>query len=428
MMTRRKVLSVCAGLVPVLLSGCTGGSSPFRAKARKAEPDRRDESAEPLTRPQVALSLKSFQARLTAESQASGRVPKELAELLGITHFQGFLSEQLDDVVLLGSKLPGAPPLHLDDLLVALRNAYQVSSEYQGEPGCTIDPMHEQEDPWRLQRVEVFGMPGTGSTGGALMAARHVAIDYHLKKVSAGFDSLGSTVVGVYETVRREEVPCSNDGRSSRQTRTTHRFWFAPRYPSQGPRFVQDDRGVLIANPIGVQLLTEEEFFERGERTGSAPAHPAAAGFAESITELLAGDEIEDYARLRADFRLIEMARVMRFRQVPSAALSFLLQGCPIDRVSIPTRVAGIRRDDWGQAVCESRIEEAVEGGRRTLKLTDKVESYRREYRGGVEASVRVERSDFGWKASDEIAQLRQQVWASRPSAEAMVWEIHGDA
>ena len=76
----------------------------------------------------------------------------------------------------LGVACQGSPALRLDDLLVALGHAYQVSDQYRGDPGCTIDPLRDAEDPWRIKRVEVFEMPG--GMEAPPMASRHVAIDY----------------------------------------------------------------------------------------------------------------------------------------------------------------------------------------------------------------------------------------------------------
>lgn len=70
--------------------------------------------------------------------------------------------------------------MELDTLVIALRNAYAVSPVDHGTLGCSID-LRAAEDPWRIQDVRIFGRPPS-----CTMAARHVSIDYELKKAAAG--------------------------------------------------------------------------------------------------------------------------------------------------------------------------------------------------------------------------------------------------
>ena len=98
------------------------------------------------------------------------------------------------------------------------------------------------------------------------MGARHVAIDYEMKKISAGLLPVHPSVPSLFES-GPSSSPCRVA--ESSHTSATHRFWFTPLYPDR-PRFVRDDSGVLIQKPVEVQLQSEEESLRHGERIGGA--------------------------------------------------------------------------------------------------------------------------------------------------------------
>src|ERR1035441_454828 len=124
---------------------------------------------------------------------------------------------------------------------------------------------------------------------------------------------------------RAESIPCQGGETPVAQHSSTHRFWFTPLYPNRKPRFLQDGGAIWIEEPIHVQVQSEEEFLDNGKRVGGAPPQPAAVKFAESINKLLAGNEVRPYAHLRKDFRLVEVAAVMQFKQASAASLEYLL-------------------------------------------------------------------------------------------------------
>src|SRR5882672_9371364 len=81
--------------------------------------------------PSLALSLSVLQAETAAGVRARQAVPDELGHLGGLNCFQGLMVETGGEVILLGSHDASSPRLHLDDLVVSLRNAYQISAAYQ---------------------------------------------------------------------------------------------------------------------------------------------------------------------------------------------------------------------------------------------------------------------------------------------------------
>ena len=203
-----------------------------------------------------------------------------------------------------------------------------------------------------------------------------------------------------------------------------HRFWFYPLYPPS-PRFMEEESMVLILKPVGVQLMTEQEFLDRtGKRTGAAPASPLAERFAQVITELLASNQLPHYAQLRNDFRLIEVAQLLRFKHVPAQGLRYFLQDYPLTEVKTPTFVGGIRREERGEVVCDSEISERRVAHGALIGSMERVQRYHLTSRGGVEAKVELIQEQFVEKRSGVLTDLRRRVRTSRPSPQALLWPI----
>jgi hypothetical protein len=369
--------------------------------------------------PALALFLTLLQQQVATLQRAQRTVPEQLAEMGGMTCIQGVMSEPDGELILLGSRDSALPRLHLEDLVVALRNAYQVNVAYHGVPGCTIDPWTGADDPWRIQRVAVTGMPSRVG-----MAARHVAIDSALKKVSAGIVALGHGVTSLYALRRAADPLCAEPHDQATPQTITHRFWFSPRYPAPS-RFMQDASLVLILRPVEVQLLTEQEFLNQaGQRQGAAPAAPVAQEFAQAITQLLATMSRPDYAQLVQDFRWIELGQLLRVRAVPASSLQYLLQDYPVPEVPVPAFVGGIRREERGEVVCDTQItEQRVHQGTRVASA-EKVARYHYISRGGVEANIRLTPTQFAPERSGVVARLRQHVRAARSTAQTLLWAL----
>lgn len=363
--------------------------------------------------PSLALSLTVLQEEVAKRPYP---LPDELAHLGSMNHVQGILIEPDGELILFGRHDSEVPPFHLDDVVVVLRNAYQVSAVYQGVLGCTIDPWTGSKDPWRIQQVKVFGMPAT-----AMMAARQVATDYELKKIGAGILPLDG-ISSQWEMMRSTSPLC--EGPADKATETAHRFWFYPLYPP-APRFMEEEGIIAIVKPVGVQLLTEQEFLDRtGKRTGAAPASPLAERFAQTVTELLARNQLRHYAQLRQDFRMIEVAQLLRFKRVPPQSLRYFLQDYPLTEVQTPTFVGGIRREERGEVVCDSEISERRVAQGVSIGSAERVQRYHLTSRGGVEAKVQVAREHFVEERSGTLADLRRRVETSRPAPRTLSWLV----
>lgn len=398
MTTRRGFMS--AGLFFAGAASGGGGVSLFQAFGRPRRSPKVSDTARETAADRVAVSLSALDRELRATPR--GIVPDALRLLHGLNQVHGFLFEPGREIIIFGAHQPNLPPIEVDDVVVALRNAEQIGPEYEGVPGCTIDPI-PGADPWREQSVRVFGMPAS-----APMGVRHVAIDYEMKRISAGLVTVHSSVPSIFDS-RQSSGPCQAS--ESGPTSATHRFWFTPQYPDR-PRYVRDDTGVLIQKPVEVQLQSEEEFLRRGERVGGAPPQPAAKRFADALTRFIATDSDPEYSRLRNDFRVIELAQLLRFTGAGADRLTYLLHEHPLTKMPVKERVRGVRRQEAGEATCGFSVSAS--------SVTETIVRYRRDFRGGVEARVSLDLSDF--VRSGAVLGVRHAALAARPSDGRSGW------
>jgi hypothetical protein len=360
----------------------------------------------------MALSVAALQSEQKQRrgSAVAGKAGHPV--LPGINRITGFLMEPAD-VILLGEKDLVRPDLELDSLVVALRNAFGAGAAYQGVLGCTIDPI-PGADPFRVQKVEVFGMEHT-----CLSANRFVSLDYELKRAGSGIRNPGEPKILPSSIELSDEVAACGDKRDF-QFSMTHRYWFYPKTPAR-PRYERDEQTVLILQPVGVQLLTEQEFLNRrGERVGSSEARAGAKEFAAAVDGLLAGEKVERYTRMVNDFRLSEVAKLLRHAKVSQESLAYLLWDYPLARFEVPRFVGGVYRREEGTITCDASV--VATENHLTYRASNR--RYSREYRGGVEVRLEVAASDFDRQSNGRLAGLRRRVLSSRPSSGEACWRI----
>jgi hypothetical protein len=383
----------------LLASAC----SPRTSHNEKEQEQKRPVAPAQNSDPSTALSLASLQKHLREERKSKS------ATLPGINRVTGFVVEG-SDVILHGWQDQAIPPIELEVLVIALRNAFAVGNEYKGDPGCSIDPI-PGEDPFRVQKVRVIGVPKD-----CVMAARHVRLDYELKRAGAGIPEPDGKILPSAFELADSDGPCVASG--DREVSMAHRYWFYPITPER-PRFTRDGQTVSILRPVGVQVLTEQEFMNgRGERTGATTADPGAQKFSGAVTALLASDKVPRYSQMVHDFRAIELARLMHFCGVQPIDLSFLINEFELARVEVPSLVGGVRRVEEGEAVCNATVTQTAEG----THYVERSNRYRYEYRGGVEAKVEIAEPDF---RAGSLDILRRRIIASRPSPEVVFWRIN---
>jgi hypothetical protein len=364
------------------------------------------------------LSLGALQRHARQAHSSRSRMPETLARLDGITRVHGWMLEG-DDILLLGSREPALPALHLDDLAVVLRSAYQVTDTYHQAAGCSIDPRRGDEDPWSIQAVSVFGLPVDCS-----MAARFVAVDYELKQAAAGIVAI-DTVPSMGELARRDIDLCAEaEPIATRPLERSHRLWFCAVYPAS-PRFALEEDCVFIERPVGVHVLTEEEFFDRrGTRVGAGPPDAMASQFVTAVSRLLASAARPSYAALVGDFRLIEAAKLLRKVRGGAKAIAYLLEEHPIAQVPVPRFVAGVRRDEQLDVACGGEVSEREKDGHRIIESRVTNRRHRSRFEGGVTADIELPENEPGRATSSETTALRRRILAARPTSATVAWAI----
>ena len=405
-MTRRELILSAGFLATWAETACqNAGRAPRVGRAAPA--------SEPFN-PSLAVSLVGLAARFRKRGGAAGG----LAELGGLNRIVGVSIEESGDALLLGHQEPSWPSLHIDDLAIAMRSAYRTGPEYQEAPGCSIDPREGAEDPWQMQKVRVFGMPFS-----CPMALRHVTVDYELKKASLGLTVLKAGLPALFETVSDPVSVCADTGKSNDETKQVFRFWFCP-LVAESPRFSQEGSAMWIEKPVGVQVLTEEEFLDqRAHRTGGKPAEGAPLRFARAVSGLLAEGTLPQYAALRGDFRLLEAAKVVALLAQPVIGLAYFLNEHVLRVEKVPKFVGGLRREESGEVTCDNTVSEKAERDGTSYEARERMRRYHHQVRGGVEASVPIAKRDVR-AASGELGGVLDRVRKAKPSADAAVWTV----
>ncbi len=223
----------------------------------------------------------------------------------------------------------GRPVLHLDDLVVLLRNA----EHEDGRLGCSITPRKENLASAQAYLAETSGTPlkpsqreawldelrdrmgeqdivVNGLDPGCRAARVLVEADYRMKLVGMGLEA---GVPGVASYLDRVEI--GPDGRLP--PLTVLRWWFALH---DDPIRVSANRDVFELPRQSVQVLSENELLMRtGQRvhTGNSDElnRAFAHDFTEHFAELCAGYPV--YAELRNVFDLALVAAVVKSEDLP---------------------------------------------------------------------------------------------------------------
>lgn len=328
----------------------------------------------------------------------------------------GLSAESDGDVLLLGHQIPRQPAMELDDLAIALRSAYHAGPQYQEPIGCTIDPREGADDPWTMQKARSFGIEPSA------MAARHVAVDYEMKKASLGLIALKP---GMPSLIEYEDAvaDCASAAHAKEETQTAHRFWFCPKV-ADAPRFARDGEAIWIQKPVSVQVLTEQEFLDsRAHRIGHKAAEASAVKFAEAMTALVESESLSQHAALRNDFRLIEAAKLAPLMGVEAGSLGYYLSEYAVRKANVPAVVGGLWREESAEFSCENQVEAMQEADGVSYRSRADVRRSHVRVVGGVEARVPLAARDVR-PAANELSEVMRRVRAARPGADAAIWDV----
>jgi hypothetical protein len=362
-------------------------------------------------RPALAVSLRGVAASFLRGAAA------RVSALGGLNRITGVSLERDGDLLLLGHKESRLPALHVDDLVIALRSAFRAGSQYQEPIGCTIDPREGADDPWTMQVARTFGIEPSA------MAARHVAIDYEMKQASLGLISLKP---GMPTLLDEPDGPsgCAKSAKLAKEsTETAFRFWFCPKV-AQAPRFVREGGTLWIQKPVGVQVLTEQEFLDsKAHRVGGKPAEGSAVKFAAAMTGLLESGELPQYASLRGDFRLIEAAKLAPLLGVESDAIVYYLNDHVVRKEKVPAYVGGLWREETTEFTCQNKVEEIPDSEGVTYQTRADIRRSRQRVVGGVEASIPIAAKDVR-PGHNQLSAVMTRVREARPAADTAIWTI----
>lgn len=379
----------------------------------------------------LALSLKAL-VELARKDIGTGRLSDEVRLLGGLTRVEGYVIDRKnEDIILVGRAERGAPAMHLDDFVVALRCVWKLYAEQKGDtlnytpPGVSIDPnpqtlaelnriqrrVFQNQDPeairvglkeWKRiaqgpQNTRILGMPPTHLAEVALQA------DYRMKRIVDGSE----TVPGIVSLTRlREQAGNSTPGSS------LDRFWFVAK---PDPTFVEDE-DIILFQSAPISLLTEAEaLIDRNTIAGSGTADPLASRFCENFSQHyreLARRPV--YAELESGFRWIGLATLLeRQRAFEQSGLSpdFFLKELIPASVNIPETLPGI---------ANVRSVSSKTAGGRHYRWSMTV--------GGVDMRVVIPDENIQWDSEGRLRKSAEVVLQTRPGSLTLTWRLEPDA
>lgn len=291
-------------------------------------------------------------------------LPDELRYLGGLLHIQFVVADpENGDIILAGPAegwrvdeqgnvvgiTSGQPVMHLEDLLVALRN---VDRGIEERITCSIDPTPEGQQ--RLARlmatqmqsrsrmsprelesavkrafgpqiVRITGVPASSRFAHVLLAS-----DYKMKRLAMALDSVpGVTLKSYVELLAKNPSAAKN---------SQPRWWMAPNFKSVSRS--EDGLTFEIAGP-SVKVLTEDEYIaEDGTAKQTGRKSKAAAAFAKAATsqydELAKADLV--FAELRNLMELSVVAAIIeRFELTEKTGASLPMLTGADTRLRTPT-------------------------------------------------------------------------------------------
>lgn len=391
-----------------------------------------------------ALSLRVLQERVQ-HCQPQGHCDDDVLYLAGLKRIQGYIVDtEQHDLVLVGQTEPAAwPALHLQDLVIALRDAWQLYAvtrdnvRYIADPGVSIDPhpqviaqlqrigdsLHQQSGEaaqekslaaWHAtchqpQQTRADGIPFDTHFTSIMLQA-----DYDLKRFVDGSEPLAiegfSSLSALHLEAAKRALKAGKVAPFSLTTMS--RFWFSP-----GRLTLKEQPGIALIDTFGIKLLTEEEHLsQQGQIVGNGTATPLAAQWAQMVTHLY-----PHIAAQRPVFRelenlawLVALARTLKFREAPTAAglsLEWLLTHFAVPATPVPRTVPGHSN------VHTYQYREAVAGGY-------VVGSLLLPSCGRVHLAVEVRGKNFSRDGGGQLARVKQAVRQTRSGNTVLSWDF----
>ena len=368
---------------------------------------------------QRCLSLKQLMAELRAE--AGGKpLNADALVLAGITRLEMVMTDPAGDVILLGMYIPGAPPMHLDELAVILRNVRTGKGRRGAEIHCSLDPSPEgirrisqhlktpapltDEQAMEKYRQGLAQAAGPQRTriGNVPKSSRlaHTMIDadYFMKRVSQGHIS----IKGVIATI---DAP-----RNGATGAAMARFWY---HMAAGmPAFIEDE-GIIELAECRVVILTERQRAAAdGTLHDAGTSAETAQTFARTFSEQLPAiaQEEPSVARLVSMYRLLAVTKAMIHRGFDREAG---LDLSPLDEYKLrltqpmPNALPGLANVRVQRRETDRRIH-----------YTGRIVC------GGVSMEIPLGAKSFARAATPKLRRAQLAVTSGRPMPKALWWAI----
>ncbi|MBN2055398.1 DUF1598 domain-containing protein [bacterium] len=381
--------------------------------------------------PFQSTELRCLSMRALAREARANPAVEEVETLGGIGWIEGYVIDADNrDIILFGRSMPTWPTLHIDDLAVAVRNAWG-NDVY---PYCSLDPRPEDvrklnallagspkstSMPAMFEQMRAVWGPQTVVVGGVSKGSRHAHVmiyaDYHMKKVSQGLlhiDGIRSIPDISNQEARRQ---LEQTGRITGGSMSMSRFWFHVR---EGHPIFHESIDIVRIEDCDVVLLTEKQRANTdGILSDSGEDDPQAATFAAEFTANFRRATLQaaEYAHLENLYRLSAVIHAMRFRDAPRRAgldLTFWLDDFqPGKDVPLPTALPGL----CNSAPVNFEIDSSE--GRYKYELFPMV-------CGGVSMETEVEEDNFTPGDKVQLAKIHQELLAARPAASSLTWSM----
>lgn len=380
----------------------------------------------------ICVSLRALTSKVSELQRAGQVIPPEIATLSGLGYLEGYASDaEGRDILLWGIRGKSIPSLHLDDLVVNLRNVWQ----HQPFPYCSLDPRPEdvqafnaafnrrRSDSNRANEVFQEARKAWGAqmtvVGGVPSGSRHAHVmidaDYHMKKVSQGLADAGGIHSVLERSLNEAERAIRTNSNRPLPGASTSRFWFSMKEGC--PRFIEDVDVVYLFEGSVVVLTEKQITTADGHLYDSEEDDPHATAFALEFSRQFrkaAGDE-PVYADLENLYRLSAILRAVRLRSADTVAhldLDFLLTHYLYGEESpMPASLPGLTNTK------EVEISRPILNGKEVITFTGFV-------CGGVSMEVKVIPERFVPDPTTQLETFRRAVLGSRPSPDTLAWSI----
>jgi len=377
----------------------------------------------------VCLSL-----RVMAKEAVKIPLRKEVENLAGIGWLEGFVIDPDNhDVILIGKSTTNWPTLHIDDLVVNIRNVWNRESY----PYCSLDPQPEnilkinniasrggivnsvdQMNEFFNQIKKALG-PQKIVVGGVPRNSRHAHVminaDYHMKKLSQGLINLKGIHSYIDIMLADAKKRIEETGQIPMLGMSMSRFWF---HVGKGEPTYQEGKGIICLDKCSVVLLTEKQRATAdGRLYDSYEDDKYAHIFAQELSERfpIAATLVPEYADLENLFRLSAVLWAMHFRNaVNQSGIDFGYwmkdYSYKKETVMLPSLpgLANFKKDQ----------KELTKGGFTYQYVLFPITC------GGVSMEITIDNHKFADTKRGQLERLREAVLKSRPGPDALFWKL----